>query len=152
MQRWRPQKKLNETRKIQIWIRRNPIRFVQRWPVSELNQDESQEMLRVCDDGQPFWKLRWAWGKIYGLERHHNIRPGRTGLTKICPALRRLSGLVRLDKFRKEKKITKRTCLTKMMTDFFTKPTKNCVHSAYSPLEGRHSRHKMNCFLSKYEN
>ena len=56
-------------------IQRNPIRFDQRWPVSELNQDESKEMLKVSHNSPPFSKPREVWQKVYGLATHHNGVP-----------------------------------------------------------------------------
>ena len=51
----KPLRTLLTVQQNQKWIRRNPIRFVQWWPVSELNQEESQETLWVSHDTPPFW-------------------------------------------------------------------------------------------------
>lgn len=46
-------KKLSPTKKQKL-IRRNLITFIRRRPASELNQNESQDVLRVTHDGSPF--------------------------------------------------------------------------------------------------
>ena len=55
----------------------NSMRFIKRWSVSKMNQEESRETLGVSHDSPPFWKPRGAWGRVYGLQltRQHDIVP-----------------------------------------------------------------------------
>ena len=54
------------------------MRFIKRWSVSKMNQEESRETLGVSHDSPPFWKPRGAWGRVYGLQltRQHDSAYG----------------------------------------------------------------------------